>query len=239
MYMFPEGLPLFFSEACYPASSTQLLSEDVSRHIVQVLRMREGEQFELTNGQGCRMLVQLTMPHKRHAEVRILDQVLLTKPTRKISIAVSPLKNASRYEWFLEKAAELGVSEIIPLMCARTEKTHLRTDRLRSILISAMLQSRQYFLPHLTEPMKPDQISLEGRLAYLAHCTNTEKISLATATFPNNANLLVFIGPEGDFTSDEILALTNKGCIPVSLGDTRLRTETAGLTAAVLLTMKQ
>jgi 16S rRNA (uracil1498-N3)-methyltransferase len=154
-------------------------------------------------------------------------------PTHALSLAISPTKNNSRFEWLLEKATELGVSSIIPLICQRTEKQHLRTDRLKQILISAMLQSQQCWLPRLSEPVKFStwvQQSFSGK-RYLAHCIAAgERLSLANQPLPESVTIA--IGPEGDFTPDEIKQAVDAGVLPVILGNTRLRTETAGLYAA-------
>jgi 16S rRNA (uracil1498-N3)-methyltransferase len=146
------------------------------------------------------------------------------------------IKNTNRFEWFLEKATEIGVSEIIPIICERTEKQNFRHDRMKNILISAMLQSQQAWLPILHEPIKFLEVvkNSSQQNKYIAHCSEEEKKELSNET--SRKSSIILIGPEGDFTKNEIeLAIENK-FVPVTLGDTRLRTETAGMVAAVLLT---
>jgi 16S rRNA (uracil1498-N3)-methyltransferase len=159
------------------------------------------------------------------------------KKKEEICIGISLLKNTGRFEWFLEKATEIGVTEIIPLLCERTEKQHFRYERMRQIVISAMMQSKQTWLPSLQEPAPVAKVFNASTydIKYIAHCEDELKSPLADFRKPRKAQIL--IGPEGDFTSDEISAAREKGYVPVSLGETRLRTETAGVVAAVLLSI--
>ena len=163
-----------------------------------------------------------------------------SQATRKVSIAISLIKNTSRFEWFLEKATEIGVAEIVPLICNRTERQHFRYDRMKGILVSAMLQSQQCWLPVLHEPVlfekHIEQSSKdESGFRMIAHCLETKKQSITQTEIAQHTKLQLLIGPEGDFTENEIqLALSNQFAA-VSLGETRLRTETAGVVAAALL----
>jgi 16S rRNA (uracil1498-N3)-methyltransferase len=148
------------------------------------------------------------------------------------------LKNTHRFEWFLEKATEIGVSEIIPLVCERTEKEKFRADRLQGICISAMLQSQQTWLPVLHEPVQFEDLKMwkcENGPNYIAHCTDTAKQAFPHSHISTSPHSLICIGPEGDFTPKEIELALQHQFIPVSLGETRLRTETAGVVAAALL----
>jgi len=231
-------LPLFFTENIATVGQEIVLSEETSRHLSQVLRMQTGEQIELTNGQGVSMLAELTVSHKRSSVVKVFQSKIAEHPERKIIVGISPLKNTGRFEWFLEKATELGIFAIQPLICKRTEKLHFRADRFRNIMLSAMLQSRQYFLPHLYEPVKPDQFKTErGSYCLIAHCGEGEKRIISEITLPKTGVVYMLIGPEGDFTEEETLLFIEKGFQPVSLGNTRLRTETAGVVSAALLTL--
>jgi len=230
-------LPFFYEENL-PDSNQFILSEDTARHIVQVLRMKEGEQVMITNGKGQTLTAEIVLADKKKTEVKIKNKDFVCQPQPKISIAISLIKNANRFEWFLEKATEIGVSSIIPLLCKRTEKTHFREERMRTILISAMLQSRQAWLPELSVSKKINEFlknDLQYDQKFIAHCLEEEKKELKDFKLNNSSSKVILIGPEGDFTKEEIdLALENN-YIPVSLGETRLRTETAGLVAAVLL----
>jgi 16S rRNA (uracil1498-N3)-methyltransferase len=173
-----------------------------------------------------------------------MQEQFIPRTGRKTSIAISLLKNANRFEWFLEKATELGITEIIPLICDRTEKQHFRFDRMQNILTSAMLQSQQAWLPLLHQPVGFGQLLkqedvIDNTQKFIAHCIPGSKKSLAELVNPSLPSQIILIGPEGDFTSEEIAFATEHYFIPVSLGDTRLRSETAGMVAAVLLTNSQ
>jgi len=228
------SLPIFFEEELsIDASFT--LSEDTSKHIIQVLRMKNGEQLQLTNGKGKIITAQIIQGNKRVTSVKVISTANIPHRTSNITIAISLIKNNSRFEWFLEKATETGVSEIIPLICERTEKQNFRHDRMKNILVSAMLQSQQAWLPILHEPAKFKEVIKDStkQNKYIAHCIEEQRKQLSDETI--NQSSIILIGPEGDFTKEEVdLAVTNN-FIPVSLGTTRLRTETAGIVAGILL----
>jgi len=228
-------LPFFFEENLNP-QPTFKLSEETSKHVIQVLRMKKGEELQLTDGKGLLLTCQILYEHKKATEVKLLATNHLPRPTTQISIAISLIKNNSRFEWFLEKATEIGVSAIIPLICERTEKQRFRYDRMKAILISAMLQSQQAWLPLLSEPIKFSELITDPsyQQKYIAHCIEEEKNLLSKEIFQAGKQLIL-IGPEGDFTKDEVDEALQNNFIPVSLGSTRLRTETAGIVACVLL----
>ncbi len=229
------SLPIFFQKEISNQSSFPL-NEETSKHVVQVLRMKQGEQLKLTNGKGEIITAEITIENKKATEVKTLSTVYSQQSTNKVCIAISLIKNASRFEWFLEKATELGVSEIIPMICERTERQTFRHNRMKNILISAMLQSQQAWLPKLHEPIKFGEvikISTQQN-KYIAYCSEDEKKHLSNKTI--NLFSIILIGPEGDFTEPEIELAKQNNFIPVSLGKTRLRTETAGIAAAVLMT---
>lgn len=243
------NLPFFYI-AEYDASQQKLvLDEDTSRHVVQVLRMKPGAQLNLTDGNGSLLTCDIVEDHKKHCLVNVVSTEYRQPPSKKISIAISLLKNANRFEWFLEKATEIGVNEIIPLLCTRTEKEKSRHERLLQICISAMLQSQQVWLPVLHHPIAFDLLFRQEEMAgyarrLIAHCeTGSSKSSLSglqygsleTAPQTPDGSSLILIGPEGDFTHTEIALALSNNFIPVSLGDTRLRSETAGIVASVLL----
>ncbi|MBE7172336.1 MAG: 16S rRNA (uracil(1498)-N(3))-methyltransferase [Williamsia sp.] len=229
-------LPIFYTTTSASQNETFTLEEDTSRHIAQVLRMKEGEQLQLTDGLGSLLKAEIVHEHKKATQVRILSVHKEPISTPHISIAISLVKNASRFEWFLEKATEIGVSEIIPLLCERTEKQHFRFDRMKNILVSAMLQSQQVWLPGLRVPVSFRQVVEESRTQqkFIAHCREDKKEELRS-WLQQPAGAIILIGPEGDFTKEEIELALQHHYLPVSLGQTRLRTETAGMAAAVLL----
>jgi 16S rRNA (uracil1498-N3)-methyltransferase len=230
-------LPFFYISEYVPSQKEIVLDEDTSRHVVQVLRMKEGEKLNLTDGKGSLITAEVIDAHKKHCSVKVIDLRFTSHNSRKVTIAISLLKNTSRFEWFLEKATEIGVSEIIPLICERTEKQKFRYDRMKGICISAMLQSQQTWLPVLHEPKQFNHLAIEqfdNQQKFIAHCEESgQKNSLSTFQSFNHSTIL--IGPEGDFTKQEIVLALQNNFIPVSLGETRLRTETAGIVAATLL----
>jgi 16S rRNA (uracil1498-N3)-methyltransferase len=235
------ALPFFYKEDIDAAAAAVVLDEDTSKHMVQVLRMQNGEQLQLTDGRGKLFNCEITDNNRKRCTVSIKTTTHHPARETKTSIAISLLKNVNRFEWFLEKATEIGVTEIIPLICARTEKQNFKTARLQSILISAMLQSQQCWLPKMGEPVAYKKV-LERLKAsgeeqkFIAHCEDeNNKITLTSKLLNPSTPKLILIGPEGDFTSEEIQLALQKDFIPVSLGNTRLRTETAGVVAATLL----
>ena len=231
------ALPFFYISEYVPSQKEIVLDDDTSRHVVQVLRMKEGEKLNLTDGKGNLITAEIADAHKKHCSVKIIDSRFTTQDSRKVAIAISLLKNTSRFEWFLEKATEVGVSEIIPLICERTEKQKFRYDRMKGICISAMLQSQQTWLPVLHEPKQINHLAIEqfgDQQKFIAHCEESgQKNNLSTFQPFNHSTIL--IGPEGDFTKQEIELALQNNFIPVGLGETRLRTETAGIVAATLL----
>ena len=231
------ALPFFYKEDLVASSTGIVLDEATSKHIVQVLRMQNGEQLQLTNGKGDLFNTEISDNNRKRCSVKTLQTTNHKPQTPNITIAISPVKNTTRFEWFLEKATEIGVTEIIPLVCNRTEKTVFKFDRMKSILVSAMLQSQQTWLPVLHEPTKFNQLvqSSTQQQKFIAHCMYDAKRSLSDLNNESLSSKIILIGPEGDFTADEIeLALQNHFSA-VSLGETRLRTETAGIVAATLL----
>lgn len=232
------ALPFFYIKEYDGAQQQIALDEDTSRHVVQVLRMKEGEKLNLTDGKGSLLLCEISEANKKHCAVDIKSQIQIPKSKRTVSVAISLLKNTNRFEWFLEKATEIGVTEIIPLICDRTEKEKFRHDRLNGICISAMLQSQQCWLPVLHEPEAFGSLvkkQFANSTRFIAHCEEADKKALLDYPINQLINPQVLIGPEGDFTPQEIELALNNGFLPVALGETRLRTETAGVVAATLL----
>ncbi len=228
------ALPIFYISQ-YKHEDILILNEETSRHVVQVLRMKSGQLLQLTDGKGSLLTAAITHDHKKNCTVTIQKKVTNATPARKVSIAISLLKNAARFEWFLEKATEIGVTEILPLKCDRTEKQHFRFDRMNNILIAAMLQSQQTWLPVLREPIsfKDLIINSTSTCNLIAHCLEEEKHSIRE--FASTTSTQILIGPEGDFSQEEIALALAENYLPVTLGKTRLRAETAGVVAAALL----
>jgi 16S rRNA (uracil1498-N3)-methyltransferase len=231
------NLPFFFREKLDATNSLLVLDEDTSKHMVQVLRMKKGELVQLTNGAGYLLTAEIVKDHKKACEVKVIDSLIAFQSPQRVAIGISLLKNTSRFEWFLEKATEIGVSEIIPLICERTEKHHFRYDRMKNLCISAMIQSQQLWMPKLHEPVLFNSLfeNLSYQNKFIAHCSDAEKRSLHKQINDNSSSSIILIGPEGDFSNDEIDIAVNRQFVAVSLGKTRLRTETAGVVAAAIL----
>lgn len=232
------ALPFFYIYNYDIAQKEIVLDEDTSKHIVQVLRMKVGEKLNLTDGKGNLLTCSIADDHKKHCSVGVTATSYQQPATRKVSVAISLLKNTNRFEWFLEKATEIGVTEIIPLICERTEKEKFRYERMQGICISAMVQSQQVWLPILHEPLQFENLIIgqfENGLKLIAHCAEDQKQAISNFQISAFSNFQICIGPEGDFTKNEIQLALQNNFIPVSLGETRLRTETAGVVAASLL----
>jgi 16S rRNA (uracil1498-N3)-methyltransferase len=229
------SVPFFYEPSVIAASLHFILSEETSKHCIQVLRMKIGEQLQLTDGKGLLCTATLASEDRKKAVVTINKSETIAKPAKQLSIAISLLKNASRFEWFLEKATEIGVTDIQPLICNRTEKTKFKTERMQGILVAAMLQSQQTWLPVLHEPLAFEKCVKTSTWAQklIAHCEQGQKQFIKDV--PLSSSTQILIGPEGDFTPGEIETALGNGYHPVSLGDTRLRAETAGMVAAALL----
>ena len=194
----------------------------------------------LTIGKGYLITAEISDDHKKRCMVKVNQSTFVEKSPVRLSIAISLLKNPNRFELFLEKATELGITEIIPMISARTEKLHFRLDRMKNILISAILQSGQAWLPSITEPVQVSKIIAEANHSqkFIAHCMDDAKVALKEAVNPSMPSQIILIGPEGDFTKEEINIAFQNHFIPVALGQTRLRTETAGIAAAVIMSVR-
>lgn len=230
-------LPFFYKEDIVPSGTDIVLDEATSKHIVQVLRMQHGEQLQLTNGKGDLFTAEITDNNRKRCAVSVIERSEIENLEPRITIAISLIKNSTRFEWFLEKATEIGVTEIIPLICTRTEKTAFKFDRMKSLLVSAMLQSQQCWLPVLHEPTRFKEVvfSADQQQKFIAHCTDQAKRNLADLNNESLSSKIILIGPEGDFAPDEIELALQHHFSAAALGETRLRTETAGVVAATLL----
>jgi len=230
------ALPFFYAEELTTGTTQYVLNEETSKHVVQVLRMKIGEQLQLTDGKGNLFTAAIIDDNRKRCQVKIETTQQQPAAKKQISIAISLVKNNTRFEWFLEKATEIGVTEIIPLICERTEKQSFRHDRMKGILVSAMLQSQQCWLPNLHEATKFTELIKRSahQQKFIAHCEEDKKQPI-NQYINQSTDQLICIGPEGDFSKEEIALALKNGFIPVALGDTRLRTETAGIVAATLL----
>lgn len=212
------------------------LSSDESWHCAKVLRMREGETIRITNGKGWFYKAVLKVVDPKRCEVQITESLRAEARNYSIHIAVAPVKNMVRFEWFLEKATELGIDQITPLICERSEKISVRTDRLNKIMVAAIKQSLGVTMPVIDQPQKfNDFIKQEtSALRYIAWM-DTKNKNLLSQVCPSGNNIIVLIGPEGDFSETEVMNAKSAGYIPISLGNNRLRTETAALAATMAI----
>lgn len=229
------AVPYFYEPHIANNISTYSLSEETSKHCVQVLRMKEDDRIDLTNGMGQIFEATITLAHKKHTTVQIASQKAINPSAQKIILGISLLKNATRLEWLFEKATEMGVHTIVPIICERTIHERFKTDRMQNILQSAMIQSQQVWLPILAEPTNYSSFikSYKASQQLIAHCEPSDKINIKDLTVGDDCILL--IGPEGDFSPKEIDEAISSHYTAIHLGPTRLRTETAGIFALSVL----
>lgn len=214
------------------------LDAEESRHIVKVLRRQAGDRLTITNGKGYLFTAEILEASPKRCTARVLETKKTPPPHYELHLAVAPPKRVERFQWFLEKATEIGVSHITPLICERSERQTLPVERLQRVIQEAMKQSLQTFLPQLEDPV-PLAAYLEREqpvLRFIAHCEDDEKMDLKRRVAADK-DTVVLIGPEGDFTPSEIKAAYERGFVPVSLGRNRLRTETAALVACMTINM--
>ena len=199
------------------------------------LAQKQGDTLHITNGRGFLFEGQLSFASPKQSEVSILKcQEQIHRPYH-LHLVVAPTKMNERYEWFLEKATEIGIDEITPIICQHSERTSLKLERFEKIILSAMKQSLQCYLPTLNPPITSaaffKQMMTDTSDKYIAHCQENEKILLSNALTPLSERITILIGPEGDFSDEEISTAIAQDFRPISLGDTRLRTETAAIVA--------
>ena len=214
------------------------LPEEESQHAIKSLRLQAGSRIELIDGNGVFYVAEIVSPHPKRCEVRILEKRLeFHKRNGHIHIAIAPTKNIERLEWFVEKATEIGIDEITPIICRFSERKIVKRERLVKIAVSAMKQSLKACLPKINEQCTFDELirrseNLTQCQRFIAHCHNDrqEKKRLSSLSL-SQPEALVLIGPEGDFSLDEVTQAVKAGFMPVSLGESRLRTETAGIVA--------
>ena len=222
---------IFFNKQLLKSTNEIIFSKDEAKHIIKVLRKNIGDEIMVTNGEGLQWNGSISSIDIKSVKARKLNATLIPKTKENIHIAISLIKSTSRMEWFIEKATEIGVDEITPIICFNTESKNFNFNRSQKIMISAMKQSKRLFLPKLNPiTTVKDFLSSQGNDIYIAHCHEHEK-KLITQLESINSNVKIMIGPEGDFSVDEINLSINNGAIPISLGPNRLRTETAGILA--------
>ncbi len=222
------------------SNSLHQLNEDESKHCIRVLRMQQGDHLQITNGKGAFFEAEIIEPHPKKCRVRVIKEYKPAK-TRNyfLHLAIAPTKNMSRFEWFVEKATEIGVDIITPLICDNAERKVIKTQRLEKITISAMKQSGTSYLTKIRPA-----VSLQNFLAekptpseyFMAHCFQGNKTFIKNA-LSNTHNYTILIGPEGDFSKEEVEKCKALGITEISLGNKRLRTETAGVFACAAISL--
>ena len=232
-----EIMQLFYAPDITPPE--HLLTPEESKHCIRVLRMTEGGQINITDGRGAMHTCQIVEADPRRCRVRVIATQYDFEPMPcRLVMAVAPTKNIDRFEWFLEKATEIGVSEIIPLECARSERRTIKPERENNVITSAVKQSLKAYHPLLHEMTTFKKLvaaPFDGR-RFIAHCdTPVKGREYLPATLAAGENALILIGPEGDFSPEEIAAAVAAGFTEITLGHQRLRTETAA-TMAVAMT---
>jgi 16S rRNA (uracil1498-N3)-methyltransferase len=225
-------MQLFYNKNLKIEDETFVFDKDESKHIIKVLRKQEGDVLFVTNGLGYLFTTKITLASDSKCTVKIDSIKQQEAPKYNLHLAVAPTKMNERYEWLLEKITEIGCQEITPIICDHSERKIIKMERFQKIIESAMKQSLHYYMPKLNDPIVfKDFIAktFTGK-KFIAHCEETDKKSLKNSLQLNH-DCVICIGPEGDFSIKEINAALAENFVPVSLGDTRLRTETAAIVA--------
>lgn len=225
-------MQLFYNPNINDTTTQFSFEKEESKHIVKVLRKKEGDTLHITNGEGWLFNAEIVSANTNKCLAKVVSKTLQPKRDYHLHLAVAPTKMNDRYEWFLEKATEIGIDTITPIICDHSERKIIKAERYEKILQSAMKQSLNCYLPKLNDAINlKDFLNQEfnGDL-FIAHCEETDRKSLKQQLKPNQ-NITILIGPEGDFSSKEIQLAIQNNFIPVTLGTTRLRTETAAIVA--------
>ena len=214
--------------------NNQILPESDSQHCIRVLRMKTGDIIEVIDGKGCRYECRIIDAHQKRTKIEILEkQHIPLFWSNNISIAVAPTKHLDRMEWLVEKMTEVGVNRIIPLLCRHSERKEIKVERLEKIAVAAMKQSLKTVLPQIDKmtPIKDVISQFNAKQKFIAYCDTSIPRLLFSKEYRPNEDTIILIGPEGDFSPEEISYALENGYKPISLGDNRLRTETAALAA--------
>lgn len=231
-------MQLFYNPELTADRAQFTFPQEESKHIVKVLRKKIGDTLYLTNGKGYLFESRITAADPKNCTVTILTAVKKPERAYKLHMAVAPTKMNDRFEWFLEKATEIGIDEITPLLCENSERRTLKQERMEKVVQAAMKQSLQTYIPKINKAITFTEfmaLSQESNL-FIAHCAAGEKPSLKSSLTPNK-NTIILIGPEGDFSPSEIEITLKKGFQPISLGKNRLRTETAAMVACTAVAL--
>jgi len=225
-------MQLFYNPDIDETTESFSFDKEESRHIIKVLRKKDSDILHVTNGLGFLFETEITLASDNKCIVQVLSIKKADKPKFHLHLAVAPTKMNDRFEWFLEKATEIGIQEITPVICDRSERKVINLERFEKIILSAMKQSNETYLPKLNEAISFKEFIKQKNegLQLIAHCEETDKKSLKEILKPNES-VTMLIGPEGDFSEKEIALALENNYQPVTLGNTRLRTETAAIVA--------
>ncbi|BBE16850.1 ribosomal RNA small subunit methyltransferase E [Aquipluma nitroreducens] len=215
------------------SGNTYTLDETESKHCIRVLRLEKGNEITLVDGRGGWFTAEIADPNPKRCAVNVIKSELnFGQRNFQVHIAIAPTKNIERIEWFLEKATEIGIDRVTPLLCRYSERKEIKNERLEKVMVSAMKQSLKAYLPQLDELTKFNDFIKQpfSGQKFIAHCEEQHR-ELLKNTIKHGENYLILIGPEGDFSTEEIRLAIDAGFVPVSLGESRLRTETAGVVA--------
>ena len=231
-------MQFFYNPSLETSSKHFSFEADESRHILKVLRRQVGDVLHITNGRGELFHAKIMGVHGKKCIGDIIRSEKSLPKNYRLHLAVAPTKMNDRFEWFLEKATEIGIDEITPIICERSERKTIKSERLEKVLQAAMKQSLQTYLPLLNEPITLEAFLQrpEQGVCFIAHCEEVRKTDLFQELVPKS-EVTVLIGPEGDFSPREIAQALQKGYRPVSLGKNRLRTETAAIVACTVVAM--
>jgi len=231
-------MQLFYNPDLDNITTQFIFSSEESKHIVKALRKKEGDILNLTNGKGYFFEAKILIADARKCKAEIIDTTKKHQKAHWLHLVVAPTKMNDRFEWFLEKATEIGVQEITPIICDHSERKIVKIERLEKVISSAMKQSLQAFLPKLNAPITFKEYINQHKegLLFIAHCEDEEKVELKRRVAPDK-DVTVLIGPEGDFSASEIKMAYDNGFLPVSLGENRLRTETAAIFACTTVAL--
>lgn len=225
-------MQLFYNPDIDESTESFSFDKEESRHIIKVLRKKDSDILYVTNGLGLLFETEITLASDNKCIVQVLSIKKSDEPKFRLHLAVAPTKMNDRFEWFLEKATEIGIQEITPIICDRSERKVINLERFEKIILSAMKQSNETYLPKLNEAISFKEFIKQKNegLQLIAHCEETDKKSLKQILKPNES-VTMLIGPEGDFSEKEIALALDNNYQPVTLGNTRLRTETAAIVA--------
>ena len=226
-------MQLFFHPLVSENDKEVRFSRDESKHIVKVLRKREGDILQLTNGKGWIFETEIILADQNNCSARVLSAEKEPPAPYHLHLAVAPTKMNDRYEWFLEKATEIGIQEITPVICDHSERKVVKNERFKRVIQSALKQSLHTRVPVLHEPVRFSEFldQKHSETKYIAHCEETKSRKLLSKVFKKGISATILIGPEGDFSPREVEKAVAAGWEPVSLGNSRLRTETAAVVA--------